>query len=85
MEQPFTNIYECKSWGDNNIDEYSGSSGAGSGINYNNDTYVPFLKKFIIDNNIKNIIDFGCGDFICGNLIYDDLDILYTGYDTYKK
>ena len=54
-------------------------------LNYNKDTYVPFLKKFINDNNIKNIVDLGCGDFICGKIIYDDLDILYTGYDTYKK
>lgn len=85
MEETFTNVYETKLWGNNNIDEYSGSSGGGSTINYNKYTYVPFLKKFITDNNIKNIVDLGCGDFICGKLIYDDLDILYTGYDTYKK
>ena len=85
MDDFFTNAYEQKIWGDNNNDEYSGSSGCGSFIEYNKDTYVPFLKKFIIDNNIKNIIDLGCGDFKCGKLIYDDLDILYTGYDTYKK
>lgn len=57
----------------------------GSSINYNKDSYVPFLKKFITDNNIKNIVDLGCGDFRCGKIIYDDLDILYTGYDTYKN
>ena len=81
----FTNVYENNLWGNNNIAEYNGSSGSGSTINYNKDTYVPFLKKFITDNNIKNIVDLGCGDFICGKIIYDDLDILYTGYDTYKK
>ena len=43
------------------------------------------MKKFIVDNNIKNIVDLDCGDFRCGKLIYDDLDIKYTGYDTYKK
>ena len=85
MEQTFTNAYESKRWGNNNIAEYNGSSGPGSKLNYNKDTYVPFLKKFINDNNIKNIVDLGCGDFICGKIIYDDLDILYTGYDTYKK
>lgn len=85
MEQTFTNVYESKLWGNNNVAEYSGSSGGGSTLNYNKDTYVPFLKKFINDNNIKNIVDLGCGDFICGKIIYDDLDILYTGYDTYKK
>jgi hypothetical protein len=85
MEQCFTNVYEHNLWGNNHIAEYNGSSGPGSDINYNKDNYIPFLKKFITDNNIKNIVDFGCGDFRCGNLIYDDLDIVYTGYDTYKK
>ena len=85
MEEIFTNIYENNAWGNNNNSEYAGSSGPGSEIYYNENTYVPFLKKFIIDNNIKTIVDLGCGDFKCGNLIYDDLDITYTGYDAYKK
>ena len=86
MEQIFTNIYETKVWGDNSDAEYNGSSGGGSNIDYNKNTYVPFLKKFIIDNNIKTVVDLGCGDFKCGKLIYDDLNIIsYTGYDTYKK
>ena len=85
MEDIFTYIYEKNFWGNNNNVEYNGSSGGGSALDYNKDTYVPFLKKFILDNNIKNIIDLGCGDFRCGKLIYDELDILYTGYDAYKK
>ena len=85
MEQIFTNVYENNIWGNNNNTEYNGSSGGGSDIDYNKDNYVLFLKKFITDNNIKNIVDLGCGDFRCGKLIYDDLDILYTGYDAYKK
>ena len=85
MEPIFTNVYENNIWGNNNNPGYRGSSGPGSDINYNKDNYVPFLQKFIIDNNIKNIIDLGCGDFRCGKLIYNDLDITYKGYDTYKK
>jgi len=85
MDLFFTNIYENKTWGHNNNNEYSGSSGGGSLIEFNKDTYVPFLKNYIVNNNIKNIVDLGCGDFKCGKLIYDDLDISYTGYDTYKK
>lgn len=85
MEDFFTNIYEKKVWGDNNNNKYSGSSGGGSFIKYNEDTYVPFLKKYIVNNNIKTIVDLGSGDFACGKLIYDNLDISYTGYDTYKK
>jgi hypothetical protein len=85
MEPVFKNIYENKLWGDNNNSEYSGTSGEGSDINYNKDTYIPFLRKFIHDNNIKNIVDLGCGDFMYGELIYNDLDILYNGYDAYVK
>jgi hypothetical protein len=83
MESVFTHIYENNVWGNNNSTNYNGSSGSGSDIDYNRHNYIPFLKKFIIDNNIKTIIDLGCGDFRCGTLIYDDLDILYNGYDTY--
>ena len=85
MEPVFTNIYEHNEWGNNNISGYNGSSGEGSEIDYNKDIYVSFLKEIITDNNIKTIVDLGCGDFKCGKLIYDDLDILYTGYDVYKK
>jgi hypothetical protein len=85
MEQTFTHVYENNRWGNNNIDDYSGSSGGGSDIDYNKDSYIPFLKTFITDNNIKNIVDLGCGDFRCGKLIYDNLDIIYTGYDAYAK
>ena len=85
MEQVFTNVYENRIWGNNNHAEYNGSSGGGSDVDYNKNTYVPFLKKFIVDNNIKTVVDLGCGDFRCGKLIYDDLDVSYTGYDAYKK
>ena len=36
---------KVKLWGNNNNAEYNGSSGLGSEIYYNKDTYVPFLKK----------------------------------------
>ena len=87
MEEVFTNIYENNIWcnGNNISVEYNGSSGSGSTIDNNKNTFVPFLKKFIIDNNVKSVVDLGCGDFLCGKLIYDDLNISYTGYDTYKK
>lgn len=85
MELIFTNIYETKMWGNNNINDYSGSSGNGSDIEFNKDSYIPFLKKFIINNKINSVVDLGCGDFRCGKLIYDDIDIKYVGYDTYKK
>src|ERR1700722_17257117 len=85
MDKIFTDIYEKSVWGSNNNREYKGSSGGGSDVEYNKNTYVPLLRKFIIDNNIKKVVDLGCGDFRCGPLIYNDLDISYTGYDAYKK
>jgi len=85
MENIFTSIYENKIWGNNDNPEYNGSSGEGSGVDVNKDTYVPFLKNFIVENNIKSVVDLGCGDFRCGKLIYDDLDVSYTGYDAYAK
>jgi hypothetical protein len=85
MQSFFTHIYEHSIWGDNNNSEYRGSSGGGSEIEFNKDTYVPFLKNFIVNRSIKSVVDLGCGDFRCGALIYDTLDITYTGYDTYKR
>jgi hypothetical protein len=85
MEEVFTDIYENNLWGNDYNDYYKGSSGGGSEINYNKDTYIPLLRNFIIENNIQTVVDLGCGDFKCGKMIYDDLDIYYTGYDAYKK
>jgi len=62
MEDFFTYTYENKIWGDNNNKEYNGSSGGGSDVDYNKNTYVPFLKNFISINKIKDIVDLGCGD-----------------------
>jgi hypothetical protein len=80
----FTNIYETCAWGYNNNPHYKGSSGAGSSIELNAKTYVPFLRKFIKENNIKSIVDIGCGDWRCGQLIYMGLNVEYTGIDVYE-
>lgn len=81
----FTNIYENCIWGDNNNNNYKGTSGEGSSIEYNKEVYIPFLQNFIKDNQITKIVDLGCGDFRCGPEIYDNLDVIYYGYDAYQK
>ena len=81
----FTQIYETKHWGDNNNKNYSGSSGSGSSLEQQKNTYIPFLKSFIKKNNINSVTDLGCGDFIVGKMIYNDLDVKYYGYDAYEK
>ena len=81
----FTRIYETNKWGSNNNNNYSGSSGSGSSLDQQKNTYVPFLKSFIKEHNINSVIDLGCGDFIVGKMIYNDLDVKYYGYDAYEK
>lgn len=81
----FTGIYENCAWGDNKNDSYKGSSGDGSRLEYNLHTYIPCIKNFISKKNITSVVDLGCGDFICGRHIYDDLDVKYHGYDAYDK
>jgi hypothetical protein len=85
MQEVFTRIYETQLWGSNQNDHYKGSSGGGSEMQYNIDTYVPFMKKFIKEHNIKSVVDLGCGDFVCGRFIYEDLNVTYQGYDVYQK
>jgi len=85
LEEHFTQIYENKVWGDNKNQLYNGSSGEGSSLEYNSREYIPFLKHFINYFSIKSVIDLGCGDWQCGEAIYGDLDVDYTGYDAYKK
>jgi hypothetical protein len=84
-EEIFTGFYKRAVWGDNKQKKYSGSSGNGSSLSINKDTYVPLLKNFILSNKIETVVDLGCGDFLCGPSIYDSLpNIKYFGYDTYK-
>lgn len=85
METTFTSIYENCVWGNNNADVYAGSSGDGSAVNYNKDTYIPILQQFITSHKVESVADLGCGDFRCGPTIYNDLNIVYTGYDVYDK
>lgn len=81
----FTDYYEKCTWGNNGNEKYRGSSGPGSSVEFNSDHYIPFLKKFITDNEVKTVVDLGCGDFRCGPHIYNDLNVKYVGYDAYEK
>jgi SAM-dependent methyltransferase len=86
MEHKFTEVYNTCEWGNNRHEEYRGSSGEGSDIDYNISTYVPFLQKFITDHDVRTVVDVGCGDFRCGPYIYDSIEnVKYTGIDVYKN
>ncbi|MBI4414995.1 MAG: SAM-dependent methyltransferase, partial [Candidatus Kerfeldbacteria bacterium] len=54
MQPIFEKIYKDKVW-------YKGS-GSGS-LPENTTTYRDFLQKYIKQNNIKSILDLGCGDW----------------------
>lgn len=84
MVELFTNAYDTKKWGDDNIIEYNGSSGFGSEVDYNYE-YILFLKKFITDNQVNVVIDLGCGNFKYGVELYKDLNVMYNGFDVYSK
>jgi hypothetical protein len=86
MIDTFTNVYENGTWGgtDNSAKNYKGTSGGGSDPLYLKDTYVPFVRDFIKKYNIKSVCDLGCGSFLVGKMIYDDLDVKYIGYDAYE-
>lgn len=80
----FSQKYESCEWGDNKNNKYKGSSGGGSSITFNQ-KYINFLRNFIDQNNIKKVVDLGCGDWQSSYLIYKNKDIQYYGYDAYEK
>jgi SAM-dependent methyltransferase len=81
----FTRIYENNVWGNDDSEDYKGSSGYGSKKEYNLNTYIPFVRDFIEINNIKSIVDLGCGIFDNSAPIYEGMDVDYCGYDAYQK
>ena len=84
MKNEFTNIYEKELWGRGK------GSGAGSRPKFNA-PYITFLENFLRDNNIKSVIDFGCGDWQFnryvdwGSVDYLGLDIVDTVIEDNKK
>ena len=58
MESIFTNIYDTNEWGNNNNKDYNGSSGEGSDVSVNINTYVPFVKEFIEKNKDRDPAQF---------------------------
>jgi len=79
----FNSIYKSNYW--NKSKEFNSESQSYSGpgsIPYSNQTnnLLTNLKKFILDNNIKKILDAPCGDCAWIERIFE-MDIEYTGID----
>jgi SAM-dependent methyltransferase len=60
-------------------DEWSGGSGEGS-FDFQTKGYQGFLQNFISKNNIKSVVDMGCGDWQFSQYI-DWSGVRYQGYD----
>ena len=71
MINSFEKIYKNNIWG---------SSGTGSRYSKINQKLINELNDFIINNDIKRIADYGCGDFeIMKHLNFENIN--YVGYD----
>ena len=84
MKIQFTEIYDKELWG------VGRGSGTGSSL-FANRKYIRWLENFLKDNNIKSVIDFGCGDWQFsqhvkwGDIDYLGLDIVESVIETNKK
>lgn len=76
-EEVFTAIYEKNLWGGKSgtLCSGRGSSGAAAAA------YVKTVNEFIKENDVKSVLDLGCGDFAIGKQIICDS---YTGVDVVR-
>jgi SAM-dependent methyltransferase len=72
----FTKIYETNDWGGEQGTIYSGSGSRGAPA----EEYINFIKGFIVQHNVRSVLDLGCGDFFIGRHIAAACDH-YTGID----
>lgn len=73
----FEDIYAKATWGTNA--EGKGHSGSGSTLRATT-VYRAFLQQFLADNQIRSVVDAGCGDWEFSQTI-DWSGIDYKGYD----
>lgn len=60
LQSVFDGIYTEGKWGED--DSGRGWSGPGSQADFTRE-YVGFIENFIVENNIRSVIDAGCGDW----------------------
>jgi SAM-dependent methyltransferase len=77
MAEIFGEIYEKNVWGGKGAPEFY----SGRGSNDDNTTeYRQYVQCFIMENNVTNVVDIGCGDFRVGRLMDWD-GVTYVGVD----
>ncbi|MFA6119090.1 MAG: class I SAM-dependent methyltransferase [Parachlamydiales bacterium] len=80
-QKVFTNIYKKGIWGKN--ENGRNYSGIGSTIR-NTSFYIIFMEHFIRSNNIRSVLDVGCGDWSFSKYM-DWKGISYLGVDVVKS
>ena len=76
-EEIFTDIYRQNTWGGDKGTFYSGTGTA----NPNTSIYLDHLIAFIKKNNIRKILEIGCGDFSLMKQVTGQVTVDYTGGD----
>ena len=77
-KETFSTIYKDNVWG-GDIGEFVSGSGT---LNPNTSIYVKNVSEFIEKNNVKTMLDIGCGDFRVGRQICkENPTLVYTGAD----
>jgi 2-polyprenyl-3-methyl-5-hydroxy-6-metoxy-1,4-benzoquinol methylase len=76
-QQVFADIYRHAKWGKNT--QGAGSSGSGSTLR-STLLYRTFLQQFLKDNEIRSVVDAGCGDWEFSQAL-DWSGIDYKGFD----
>lgn len=75
-QQIFSDIYKKGVWGDSQETLYSGPGSLPENIL----PYADFVSRFVAENKIKSVVDFGCGDFQVGRR-FDLGQATYLGCD----
>ena len=81
VKEVFTEVYKKNTWGGEKGTFYSG---AGT-HNPNTLIYISRIADFIKENNIRQVVEIGCGDFTISKKITEQVDVEYTGVDVVSE
>jgi Methyltransferase domain len=76
----FSSIHARAAWGSDGAEPCSGAGSRGALA----DAYVDAIRTFICENNIRTVVDVGCGDYAIGSRISPLVDH-YTGIDVVPR
>jgi SAM-dependent methyltransferase len=75
-EEIFSDIYSRNSWGGAPGEFFSGAGSRGA----HSERYIELVRRFIAANDVKTVVDIGCGDFAIGREIAKACE-RYVGID----